>query len=162
MLPDAATERAVRGEWARLAEAGLPSLAAHTAPSNRPHVTVAVRDGVDPRDCEPLVSLLPTRLELGGVLLFGGSGRFVLVRQVVMTAALLDIHRAVAAAVGPAGERHANTAPDRWTPHVTLGRRLDASQVSVALQILDPSPVVGALEGLRVWDAAAKVVTTLR
>lgn len=35
------TESAIRADWVRLAEAGLPSLASHTGASNRPHLTLA-------------------------------------------------------------------------------------------------------------------------
>ncbi|MFS0865779.1 2'-5' RNA ligase family protein [Microbacterium sp. 179-B 1A2 NHS] len=46
LLLDEATERAVRAEWAALAAAGLSSLGRHPSPSNRPHVTLLVRERV--------------------------------------------------------------------------------------------------------------------
>ena len=48
LVPDAAIEAAVRDDWARLESAGLPNAGRNPSPSNRPHVTLAVRDHLDP------------------------------------------------------------------------------------------------------------------
>ncbi|WP_106815284.1 2'-5' RNA ligase family protein [Microbacterium timonense] len=162
LIPDAATDAAVRAEWGRLIEAGLPSAGRHEGESNRPHVTLAVREALDPAALAPISALLPVPLELGGTLVFGREGRFVLARAVVMTRKLLDLHRAVAFAAGAAGPRYGNTMPDRWSPHVTLARRLDADGLAHALSVLELRAVDGAAVGLRVWDAGNKRVTTLR
>lgn len=50
LLLDPATEDRVRDDWRCLADAGLSSLAAHTSPSNRPHVTLARRLRLDRLD----------------------------------------------------------------------------------------------------------------
>ena len=44
ILLDPVSEAAVRAQWMRLVEAGLPSAGRQTAPSNRPHITLAVRE----------------------------------------------------------------------------------------------------------------------
>lgn len=162
VLPDAATDALVRHEWRRLLDAGLPSAGRHEGESNRPHITLAVRERLEPQAFAPLAAMLPIPLELGGVLLFGRGDRFVLTRAIVATKQLLELHRAVAFAAGTAEARYANTGPDGWSPHLTLARRLHADQVSEALRVLELPEVQGAAVGLRVWDAAAKRVTTLR
>ena len=162
LLLDPASEQVVRDEWQRLIEAGLPSAGRQRAPSNRPHITLAVRERVDAASLAPLADALPLGLEIGGSLLFGHRERFVLARQVVVSSALLSVHRDVARIVGPPEPRYANTAPDHWTPHVTLARRMHPGEVAGALAVLDGRPIAGQAAGLRVWDAAAKTVTTLR
>ncbi|TDN91979.1 2'-5' RNA ligase family protein [Microbacterium sp. BK668] len=162
ILLDPLSEQAVRDEWDRLIDAGLPSTGRQTAPSNRPHITVAVRERVDASAVASVADALPLELALGGILLFGHSGRFVVTRQVIASAALLELHRRVAGIAGPAEPRYANTAPDQWTPHVTLARRVPAEQVATMLAVLESRPITGRATGLRVWDAVAKTVTTLR
>lgn len=160
LLLDPAAEQSVRAEWTRLIEAGLPSAGRQTAPSNRPHITLAVRDEVDAASFAT-VGDLPFELELGGILLFGHHDHFVVTRQVIVSAALLELHREVARIAGPPEPRYANTAPDRWSPHVTLARRVRSRQVGDALAVLQPRGVMGAASGVRVWDATAKTVTTV-
>lgn len=161
LLPDPATEAAVREDWARLVAADLSSSGRQDSASHRPHVTLAVREQVDPRALEALGERLPLPLDLGGVVLFGHR-RHVLARAVVPSLALLRFQHDVADAVGPPERRYVNTAPDRWTPHVTLARRLDGSDVARALAVIAAVPTKGQAVGLRVWDAAARRVTTIR
>jgi 2'-5' RNA ligase len=161
LLPDGRIDTVVREEWRRLREAGLPSAGMHATPTNRPHVTVAVRDLVETASVAPLAALLPIPLELGGIVLFGRGERFVLARAVVATEQLLEFHRAVAHAVGAPEARYENTARDRWSPHITLARRLHSDQVASALRALALPALLGAAVGLRVWDSTAKHVTTL-
>jgi 2'-5' RNA ligase len=158
LLPDARLDSALRAEWSRLIDAGLPSAGRHQAPSNRPHVTLAVRERLD---VTALVDSLPLPIELGGVLLFGRARRYVLTRQVVPSAALMELHAGIAARLGPPEARYANTAPDRWSPHMTLARGLDAEQLALALHVIEHPPLAGEGRALRVWDAAARTVTTL-
>jgi hypothetical protein len=159
---DEATDRAVRLDWQRLDEAGVRSAGRNPSFSNRPHLTMAVRDAVDPAAFSGAADALPLTIEFGGMLLFGHGPRFVVARQVVVTERLLDLHRRIAEVAGPPEPRYANTAPDRWTPHVTLARRLDANEVPIALRAVEPALASGEASGLRVWDAAAKTVTTFR
>ncbi|WP_020098564.1 2'-5' RNA ligase family protein [Microbacterium sp. 11MF] len=153
---DAATERAVRAEWQALADAGLSSLAAHTSPSNAPHVTLLVRLAVTLARV-PLPAAFP--VTLGAVVLFGAGERRVLARSVVPSADLLALHAAVHEAAG-AGEDAPHTAPGEWMPHVTLARRLKVSDLGRALPLLG-DPILGTAHGLRRWDAASATVTSL-
>jgi 2'-5' RNA ligase len=125
-------------------------------------VTLAVRDLLDPGALADLVDALPVPLELGGVLLFPHARGTVVTRQVVPTTALLDLHQAVAERAGPPEARYASTAPGRWSPHVTLARRVPPALLAAVIGAIEVRPVVGEATGLRVWDASAKAVTTLR
>jgi 2'-5' RNA ligase len=88
----------------------------------------------------------------------------VLSRAVVPSAALLHTHHAVQAALRNSQGRPDNTAPDAWTPHVTLARRLDAGQLSAAIAVLAerPGELVGTIGGARRWDADARRSWDLR
>lgn len=165
LLLDEASDSAVREQWARLREAGLPSQARHTGASNRPHVTVAARAAIDP-GWEPAlraaVAGLPMPLRLGALACFGRR-QFVLVRLVVPDAALLALHAAVADALGADPDGMRNLAAGEWTPHVTLARRLSAAQVGAALEALGGAGrQQGAAVGCRRWDGAARREWPLR
>jgi 2'-5' RNA ligase len=162
VLPDAATETLAREAWQRLVDAGLPSAARHTGASNRPHITLAVRDNPALEGLGEVVHLLPQRLRLGGVLLFPWRSHAVVSWQVVMTADLAALHRRVAELVGPSEERYATSAPDAWSPHLTMARRVALSDLGAAVEVLDLHPHEGSIEGLRIWNAETRTVTTLR
>lgn len=164
-LPDDVVDAAVRADWQRLIDADLPSAGRHPSETNRPHVTLAVRDDLPEDAVRALARVggaLPVECRLGGAVVFAAGERFVLARPVVMSAALLRLHADIVDLVGPPPVRYAVTAKDRWTPHVTLARRMTAEQVGRALGAVGAATVEGELTGLRLWDAEAKVVTPLR
>ncbi|MFB2555683.1 2'-5' RNA ligase family protein [Herbiconiux liangxiaofengii] len=160
LVLDEVAEAQVRAEWVALAEAGLSSLAAHTAPSNAPHLTVAVRETLGGFDLgDEVRAMLPLPVTLGAPMLFGAGERRVLVRSVVVGMPLLRLHAALHERLGP-GEDAPFTAQGEWTPHVTLARRLKLGDLPRAL------PLVGGLlaaqvVGVRRWDAAEKLITLL-
>ena len=173
LLLDGESEAALRGEGDRLRAADLPSLASHTGVTNRPHVTLAVAE-------EGLEGLLgPVRAvfagwglaehglaaTIGAPLLFGGHrGRWVLARQVVVSRPLLTMHSAVHRAIGQAEaavELNALTLPDRWTPHVTIARRIAAEQLPLAIALLDLEARPVRFVAARLWDSGPKTVTPL-
>jgi 2'-5' RNA ligase len=178
LLLDPATEARIRAEWEALAGAGLSSLAAHTAVSNRPHITVLVRPELASQAAVALSSALtlPIPVELGAPVLFGAGDRRVLARSVVPSPALLRLHSAVHDLAGP-GDDAPHTRPGEWTPHVTLARRLRLDTLPHALRLLDDAaegaadaPVRADAPGradasrstataLRRWDAASATVT---
>ncbi|WP_375388706.1 2'-5' RNA ligase family protein [uncultured Amnibacterium sp.] len=174
LLLDDEGESAVRGSWAALADAGLPSLADRAGASNRPHVTVAVTDGDGFAAAEGALRAVFAGWDLAGrglaatigaPLLFGGHRqRWVLARQVVTSRPLLTMHAAVhrALALGASGAGViAQTEPDGWTPHVTLARRMPADRLPDALAVLDLEPIAVRFRGARLWDSVAKAVTPL-
>jgi 2'-5' RNA ligase len=127
LLLDEAAELAVRGAWRRLSNAGLPSLAFHRSPTNRPHLTLAT--------CPELTA--PIRWELAEVaadlplpVRFAGVVRFERPTSVLAWAlnrdpALVGLHRRVWEAVAsdsPPETLNPFHEPGRWSPHITLGR----------------------------------------
>lgn len=163
MLFDADTERAVGAVWADLMAAGIRSLAAHRSPSNRPHVTLSVAesldDGVDDA-LRPLLDRLPLRCVLGAPILFGGGRTVTLVRMVVPSAGLLslqaDVHRICLPHMSGGPLPH--TTPGRWTPHVTLARRVPPDQLVTA--VMRPTmfgEIPATVVGLRHWDGNNRV-----
>ena len=159
LLLDDATDTAVRAQWAALAAAGLPTLGRNVAPSNRPHVTMAARRSIDPAH-EPALAAtaaaLPVPVRVGAVACFG-RGPFVLVRLVVASRDLLDLQAAVTQALGPDPATDHHFAPGRWTPHLTLARRLAGDQVGAALSALGGATEHdGYAVACRRWDGDAR------
>lgn len=171
------SDAAVRAAWDALAEGGLPSLAAHTSPTNRPHVTVAAGAALAMPAALPGP---PASIALGGWTLFDarpaadGSARFVLVRAVVLDEELAAFHRAVHEAVPVAASVLSHDAslaavpeslPGSWSPHLTIARRLSAPRVAVALEALaampEPLPSRVDVDGVRFWDGDTRTVTPL-
>jgi hypothetical protein len=96
LLLDAGAEAVVLGEWARLAEAELPTeQRVVRSPTHRPHVTLwagpAIASEVD-TELPGLVHGMDLTVRLGSLLVFGPRrGQVVLVRQVVASVALLAL-----------------------------------------------------------------------
>src|SRR4051794_6033821 len=165
LLLDAASEARVLGEWARLAEAGLPSeQRVVPSPTHRPHVTLwagpTISAEVD-AGLGTLVAGLDLALLLGSLLVFGPRrGQVVLVRQVVASAALLDLQARMAEPCG--ADQHSYFGPGRWSPHVTLARRVPVEQLGPVVAALGEVPDVSATSRTcRRWDGDAKVAWTL-
>ncbi len=161
LLSDAATEAHIRGEWQQLMAAGLPSQGRHSGISNRPHITLAVaRQLTAEQEIECAAAargVVPFPLRLSGLLVFG-SGPFVLTRAVVPTVELLDVQRRVAGNMAGREGSADHQSPGAWSPHVTLGRRLDAGQLAAALTTLQPiDELVGHAVAVRRWDGDRKV-----
>ncbi|QGG42886.1 2'-5' RNA ligase family protein [Aeromicrobium yanjiei] len=151
----------VREEWAALLDAGLPSQARHTGESNAPHITLGLASAVTPAVEQALHGLAAPRdmaIRLGGWLVFSGR-RHVLARAVVPSAELLSLHAQVAQAMKGLPDQPSTTAPGRWTPHVTLARRLAPEALALALEVLGGRPrhLEGGLGSLRRWDGDARV-----
>lgn len=174
LLLDDETDAAVRASWAALAEAGLPSLASHTGDSNRPHVTVAVTEGAGFERADAGLRAVFEGWDLadvglaaiiGAPVLFGGhKGRWVLARQIVLSRPLLTLHAAVHRTLqlhAPDVPIVALTAPDAWTPHLTLAHRIDAARLGEALGAVDADPIPCRFVGARRWDSVAKSVIPL-
>jgi 2'-5' RNA ligase len=147
------TEAAIRGIWADLAGAGIPS----QAPASRPHVTLAVAERIDVDVDEllrPVSKRLPLVAAIGAPVLFGRAN-VVFARLVVPTTGLLalhaEVHRLCVPHLVPAPMP--NSLPGQWTAHVTLARRVGGGQLGRALRIAGrPSQIDGRFAGLRRWD----------
>ena len=165
LLLDEAAEAVVLGEWARLAEAGLPTeQRVEPSPTHRPHVTLwagpAVPGDVD-AGLPALVAGLDLALLLGSLLVFGPRrGQLVLVRQVVASVALLGLQAQVAERCGVEPDSHFT--PGRWSPHVTLARRVPVDRLGAVLATLSPLPDLEArVRTCRRWDGDARVAWDL-
>jgi 2'-5' RNA ligase len=187
LLLDEASDEFVRREWSALAEAGLPSQARHSGETNAPHLTLVARAEIGAEHDDRLRAVaagLPVGAELGGLVVFGGPPRgLVLARLAVVTRGLLSLHEAVHRAASGGGATDAvHTLPGRWTPHVTLASRLTPGELAAAVEALDayrraaaakPSPRLSGeastpapphasqAVALRRWDSTTRTVTPL-
>ncbi|MGV9559481.1 2'-5' RNA ligase family protein [Streptomyces sp. NPDC003522] len=132
LLPDPVTEEAVEGVWRRLLDLGLPSQATHRHPTNRPHLTLATADALTPEVRGRLrreLAVLPFPLHLDGLVRFTGRTR-VLAWAVRPDDVLLRLHERVWRTLRDAprsGRPNPLHDPDRWIPHITLGRGRDSA-----------------------------------
>ncbi len=165
LLLEPEAERGVLRAWRALLEAGLPSQARHTAPSNRPHTTLVAVPDLTPEAETAVVDAVRGRLPVpatwGDLALFG-HGPWVLVRLLEPSDGMRAVHAAVAAACGVPAD--SLSAPSRWTPHVTLARRLTEPDRDRALRLVTEGLVWEAAVGMPVvasavrrWDGARKV-----
>ncbi|TFV60715.1 2'-5' RNA ligase family protein [Mycobacterium sp. PS03-16] len=158
LLFDPDTDAAVRGLWNELAQAGIRSQAGHRSPTNRPHATLTVAedmaDAVDDA-LRPLLARLPLPCAIGAPMLFGGGRAVTLVRLLVPSAELLDLHAEVHRVTRPhmpAGPLP-HSDPGQWTPHVTLARRVPPDQIATAIALPKFARTIhGRITGLRHWD----------
>ena len=154
---DRRADEAIRAQWEELRAAGLPSMARHTAPTNRPHVTLDARETVSPEvdaALGPVALRLPIEVVVGSPLLFHARRRWVLTRHVVMDRSLLELHAHALALLGP--EDGSLTSPGRWVPHVTLARGVSDEQLPAALKLVSTAqPLTAVALRLRRWDSEA-------
>ena len=164
LLLEPEAELGVVRVWEALLEAGLPSQARHTAPSNRPHVTLVAVPGLtaeaESAVAEAVRGHLPVGAAWGEIALFG-RGPWVLVRLLEPS----DGMRALQSAVADAGGVPVDSlsAPGRWAPHVTLARRVGDPDVDRAVGLVTAHAGREAPVGMRVvahavrrWDGARK------
>lgn len=164
LILDPASDAAVRRLWVLLAEAGLPSQAAHTGATNAPHVTLvsapligADTEAVAERAFAPL---LPVEAPLSGLLTFG-TRRPTLALGVDVPVPMRAARDLVAATLAdPAG---LSDPSGPWVAHVTLARRFTPAQHDAALGVLSGATRLSSvrLAGLRRWDPDARTVRRL-
>jgi len=163
LLLDPESETRVLRLWTLLFNAGLPSQARHRGASNRPHATLVavptLPDGVDGGLVDALAGRLPAVGTWGEVTAFG-HGPWTVVWLVEPSAGMRRLQQEVAR-VCAIPEGHL-TSPARWTPHVTLARRVSEPDLN-AVRTLVSGPVEAATgmpvlaPTVRRWDGAAKV-----
>ncbi|GAB7070787.1 2'-5' RNA ligase family protein [Mycobacterium hodleri] len=165
LLFDPEVEDAIRGQWAALAQVGLPSQAHHRSPTNRPHVTLTVAARIEPAvdaALRELAGRLPLPCRIGAPLVFGHRS-VVLARLIVPDRGLLDLHESVDAICEPhlPSGPFPHARPGQWTPHVTLARRLAPTDLAAALEAVSAETADGTFAGLRRWDGDARVDTVV-
>ncbi len=165
LLLEHEAERGVVRVWEALSEAGLPSQARHTAPSNRPHTTlVALSDLAAETESAVAAAVrgrLPVDAVWGDVTLFG-RGPWVLVRLLEPSDGMRRLQAALAEACGVPDD--SLSSPERWTPHVTLARRVVRADVDRAVALATALAQREAPAGMRVvasavrrWDGSRRV-----
>jgi 2'-5' RNA ligase len=125
-----------------------------------PHLTLYAADTI-PEAAEPALPDVVTGLNLsvhiGALMIFGPrKGECILVRHVAASAELLELQRRVALVCGadPIGQ----FGPGRWTPHVTLARRVSSEHVGKAVQVLGSHGELDAtVQRCRRWDGRRRV-----
>jgi hypothetical protein len=166
LLLDSHSDAAIRAMWQVLADAGLPSQIRVTSPTNRPHVTLLAAQRIDAAVDDLLRGLsdrLPIDCVVGAPLVFGAT-RLTLARLIVPSPALLALHQEIYRLSLPhlLGEPYAHCAPGHWTPHATLGRRIDLPEIGEALAVINTpanptTDLAARLVGLRRWDGDERV-----
>ncbi|MFQ6394041.1 2'-5' RNA ligase family protein [Nocardia sp. KC 131] len=154
LLLDDAADTEIRRQWQLLADAGIPSLAATTADTAVPHITVAVARQIWPRIERVLEqqSFQPFPVRLGGLLVFGARHP-ILVRAVVASEQLLAIQRRIFTTMAQCPGVPANLRPDEWTPHITLARRVPNQQLGEAVHaVARDRDFRATVVGIRRWD----------
>ena len=160
LILDDALDESVRREGQMLLDADLPSQGRHPGSSNRPHITLSVAEEFDRLDArlesETIESAFPVRL--GALIVFRGRS-VTLARSVVVSESLLELHSRVSELAQDAHGYRSHTRPGRWTPHVTIARRLTHTELFDAIRCLDSTPVDldGTTSGLRRWDGERKI-----
>jgi hypothetical protein len=148
---DPELDHGVRDLWGRLRDAGLPSLATHPHPTNRPHLTVITAGSLAGLPALPL----PVAAELGEARLLGRA----LVRVVTLTAELREIQARVWSALGGADPW---PPPPEWVPHVSLALNLPAHRRDAALHLLAALPPAhGLFVAARSYDTGTRTVVDL-
>jgi 2'-5' RNA ligase len=157
LLLDPPADAVVRRLWARLEQAGVPSLASHTHGRHVPHLTYAVLrswdlDGVQAR-LSALPARPPVRLHLDALGVFRRSRCWL---APALTPDLEPRQRAVVDAVTAAGaELHEHYRPGAWTPHVTLAPRLHLEHLPTAAHLVnDVLPLVATASQAALIDTS--------
>ncbi|HEV2783266.1 MAG TPA: 2'-5' RNA ligase family protein [Actinophytocola sp.] len=150
-------DRAVRTLWARLDQAGVPSLATRTHGRHRPHVTFALA-GAIPAGARDALRTDLRRLAIPRLWL-STLGVFTPVENVLVLAAVVDtellaVHSAVHDAL--AGRVRAPSAyylPGSWVPHCTLAQGIEHPQVVAGFAALHPvEPIRATITEVAVVD----------
>ena len=125
LLFDPRSDRAIRKLWARLDDAGVPSLGTHTHGRHVPHVSLAVLRRWDlaavTAALEQLPAAEPTELSFDGVGLFRRGRAWLLAG--VPAELVRRQESVVAAAIGAGTELHRHYEPGRWLPHCSVAPR---------------------------------------
>jgi 2'-5' RNA ligase len=159
LLLDRAADSNIRDQWAALKAAGLPSeqRSGHDL-THGPHITLYAADRIDPGAEAPLTEVvagLDLEVVIGSLLIFGPRrGRSVLVRTVVPSPALLALQAQVATAC--AADPLGHFGPGRWSPHVTLARRVPNELLGAAVDVLGDHSTMARVTSCRRWDGTAK------
>lgn len=156
MFLDEAGDSAVRRLWARIDEAGVPSLAHQTHGKHRPHVTLAIAESLSSVSRARLRSVLakePIRLDLHTLGTFPGDEGAVFL-AVTTNRQLISRHEGLHEVLAEnAVEQWGYYLPGSWVPHCTLTQRMTHHQVLVAMgAVLDYEPITAVVSSVGITD----------
>ena len=165
LILEAPIEAAIRGEWDRLAAAGLPSLQRTSAgPEHRPHITLFAADAISPEIDVALPEVfvgLDLTIRIGPLMVFGRRpGQLILVRAVAASRPLLELQARTAALcrADPVGQFGAGL----WFPHITYARRMYHDQIGQAVRVVGADPnYLARVRHCRRWDGSRRTVRWL-
>jgi hypothetical protein len=165
LLLDDAAESAIRTQWDLLADADLPTARRREpSPHHAPHVTLWAGDRLSSAAetrLPPVFVDLDLDLMVGGLLLFGPRRwGYVLARQLVVSFDVAALQQKV---VQICGVGYGQFGDGRWSPHITLARRVGADQIGPALQALSDAPaeLTATVRRARRWDGDRRVAWLL-
>ncbi len=156
LLCDPALDGLVRAAWQRLHAAGLPSLATHPGATNAPHVTLGTAETLP--DLGFLGAALPVPVRVAELVFFDGKAGAAAWRleSPPLRALQADVWRALGGGGNPLH------APQAWTPHLSLARRVPPPRHADVARALDG---LGAAEGLlvtaRSYDTVSRTVAPI-
>ena len=158
---DSKAEAALVSQRDRLAAAGL-ARPKHPEPYQHhlPHITLYAADAI-PEAAESvlpgIVAGIDLSVQIGALMIFGPrKGECILVRHVAASVELLELQQRVAAACG--ADPNGQFGFGRWSPHVTLARRVSSEHVGKAVKVLGPHGELNATaQRCRRWDGRRRV-----
>lgn len=166
LVLSAEDDLAVRRRWHDLDRADLPSLAHHSGPTHRPHVTVvssvrAPDEQLLARARALWAPLLPVSVPVSALVVLGG--RRLTVAELLSPPCEVSAARAELAREWPG----ADVRP--WVAHLSLSAALPSSRVGAVLEVLTghpgddqgPDTRSRTVCGLRWWNPEAEEVTTV-
>jgi hypothetical protein len=161
---DHVAERRVRVLWDALESAGVPSLRGLLDGRHRPHLSLAVADGLDPAAVRDALRDFPVAPPLALSLQFTGLfvGR-VLWLGAVPTVGLLghqaEVWRRLSVAGVPLSPLYA---PGSWVPHCTVSMRVPRPVLTEATRLcLEMLPIDATVRAAAVADHARGVFAPL-
>ena len=156
LLFDPRSERLMRDLWARLEDAGVPSLASHTHGRHHPHLSYAVLRSWDLAKVQAALADLPDAgpfsMTFHGTLSFP-RGRAALAPAI--TAAVARRQEAVVSALaGTGADLHRNYHRGAWVPHVSVATRAQGDKlVTVVKAVADALPLAVRVDRAALVDS---------
>lgn len=157
LLLDPAADAVVRDLWARMEDAGVPSLQSHTHGHHVPHLSYAALRSWDLVAVSASLAALPERppirIHLDGLGMFRRSRCWL---APALTADLGPRQVAVVDAVtGTGADLHKHYRPGAWVPHVTLAPRLHLHDLPVVARLVnDVLPVTATASVAKLVDTS--------
>jgi 2'-5' RNA ligase len=157
LLLDPPADDAIRRLWARMEDAGVPSLQSHTHGRHVPHLTYAALRSWDLGAVSASLDALPEQPPMR--ILLDGLGMFRRSRCWLAPALTPDLgprQQAVARAVTATGaDLHKHYRPGEWVPHVTLAPRLHLRDLQVVARLVnDVLPVTATASVAKLIDTS--------